>query len=81
MDAPLHEGAGGDGLTLVGLRQDPHAFLPGLFKQQAFHFVVVLKTILSPGGVENPVADIDHIQQTSEFLFAQFQLHTMTSSL
>ena len=76
VDAALDEGAGGDGLAPIGLGQDGHALLPGLFKQQALYLVIVPEAVLSSGGVEDPVADVDHVQQTPKFLFAQFQLHT-----
>ena len=33
---------------------------------------------LPAGGVEDPVADIDHVQQPPELLFAQFDLHALT---
>ena len=34
------------------------------------YYDVILKPVIPPGGGENPVADIHHVKQTPEFLFA-----------
>ena len=45
----------------------------------AFHIVIVGKAVITPGGVEHPVADVYQIQKPSEFFFCQFDLHSNAS--
>ena len=41
----------------------------------AFQVIIVLKAVISPGGVQHPVSDIYQVQQSSEFLGCQIDLH------
>ena len=79
VDAPLGKGTGGDQLSLIQLRQLGHAIFQAMGEYQALHMVIVPDAIVSPGGIEHPVADIYQIQQPPELLLRQFKLHTGTS--
>ena len=75
MDAALGKSTRGDVLTLPFFHKRLHALLTAERKQLGFDVVIVLKTIVSACGVEDPVSDIDHIQQPPEFFFCQLDVH------
>ena len=70
VDAALGVGTGGDDGSVPDLAQGR-----GQGEDLAFQIIVILEAILASGGIENPVADIYKIQQASEFLLAQVDLH------
>ena len=74
MDASVLIGLGGESVAVPALRQGLHAVLGGQGEHLLLQLVVVLKTVVAPGGVEDPVAHVDQIQQTAKFLFTQFDV-------
>ena len=44
-------------------------------EDQALHLVIVTDAVVPAGGVEDPVADIHHVEKTAELLFRQFDIH------
>ena len=44
-------------------------------KELFLEIVIVLKPVVIPAGIEDPVPDIHHVQKPPEFLFRQFKLH------
>ena len=36
-------------------------------EELAFYVVIVFESVVSTGGVEDPVSDVDHIQESAEF--------------
>ena len=70
MDAALGVGPGGDDGSVPGLGQGG-----GQGENLAFQVIVVLETVIAPGGIEHPVADVDQIQQTAELFWSQFDVH------
>ena len=75
MDAAGDKGAAGYGFPVPQLSQILHTGGEGLGKQEGFHLVIVGEPVLAPGGVEDPVSDIDHVQQTAILFLRQFKLH------
>ena len=81
MDAAVGERARGDQFPLGQLRQRGHPVAETIGEDQALHLVIVPDAIVTPGGIEHPVADVHQIQQTPELLFREFDFHTRTSRL
>ncbi len=75
VDAALCKGAGGDDLPLIHLGQGGHTADQGLAEDKAFYLVVIREALVSPCGVEDPVADIDQVQQAPKLLVGKFQSH------
>ena len=46
-----------------------------LAEDKAFYLVVIREALVSPCGVEDPVADIDQVQQAPKLLVGKFQSH------
>lgn len=44
-------------------------------EDQTFHVVVFPDPVVFPNGVDDPVTDVDEIQQIAILLFCQFDFH------
>ena len=76
VDAALGEDAGGDDLVAGDLKQGMELPQPGaLGKYFAFHLIIVIQPVAAAGGIEDPVADIDEIQQPAEFFICKLDIH------
>ena len=62
-------------MAVPALHQRLHPVLRGQGEHLLLQKVIVLKAVVPPGGVEDPVAHIDQIQQPTKFLFTQFDVH------
>ena len=76
VDAALLKGAGRVDVPFPELAQRVHAVLRAQREELFLQLVVYLKAILLPAGIEDPVADIYHVQKAAEFLLRQFDLHS-----
>ena len=47
----------------------------GQGKEFALQVIIVLKTVISPGRVQNPVSDVNKVQESTEFFRCQIDLH------
>ena len=65
----------------VKFRKRLHPAFRGQLEELLLQQVVVLEAILPAGGVQDPVADIDEVQQPPEFLVAQFDVHRVDQLL
>ena len=70
---------GKEPFAVVQLRQRGHPLQSGPAEQKALHLIVISEALVAPGGIQDPVPDVDQIQQTAELLLAQFQVHSVAS--
>ena len=75
VDAAVGKGTAGDILALPLLHQGVHTLAAAEGEELTLHMVVVFKAVVAAGGVQNPIADIDQVQQAPEFLLCQIDLH------
>ena len=50
-------------------------------EQLALNIVIVLEAVVSPGRIEYPVSNVDHVQQHTKFFVGQIDLHRCSSML
>ena len=79
MYAAFRIGLGGDGDAFPVFHKDVHAVAPAQAEELALQIVVVLKTIVSAGGIQDPISHVDQVQKPAKLLFAQFNLHVTAS--
>ena len=79
VNAAPGKGPGGDDLPVVQLHQRRHAVIQAVREHQTLHLVVVPDAVVSPGGIEYPVAYVHKVQQAAELLPRQMQIHDETS--
>ena len=75
VDAAVGKGAGGHVLPFPFFHQNVHAVAAAQAEELALHVVIILKPLIAAGGVQNPIADVDQIQQSAKLLFRQLNLH------
>ncbi len=62
-------------MTAPALNERAHPMLRAEGKELFLEIVIVLKPVIIPAGIKDPVPDIHHVQEPPEFLFRQFKLH------
>ena len=75
MDAAFLVRAGGIRVAAPALNERAHPVLRAEGKELFLEIVIVLKPVIIPAGIKNPVPDVHHVQKPPEFLFRQFKLH------
>jgi hypothetical protein len=66
-------------VTVPALCQRGHAVSRAKRKKLLLQKVVVLKTVIGPGGVEYPVSNVYQVEKPPKLLFAQFDIHNSAS--
>ena len=74
VDAALLVGLRGEDVALPALGQRAHARARREREELFLQQVVILKAVRAAAGVQDPVADVDQIQQPAVFLFGQIDV-------
>ena len=79
MDAALLIGTGRENMALPAFHQGAHTMAGTQGEKLLLQQVIVLEAVIPPGGIQNPVANIDHVKHTPELFFAELNLHSVAS--
>ena len=75
VDAAVGKRLGRDVLPVPALDQRVHPVLAAKGEELGFQIVIIGEAVVPARGIQDPVADIDHVQQTPELLLCEFDLH------
>ena len=69
VDAPVGEGARRNVRALIPLDERVHAVAAAKGEELRFQIIIICEAVVAAGRVEDPVADVNHIQKTAELFF------------